>query len=93
MISNQKSKSVEGLSYAMIGTWVIGDAFKTTYFILEVFFEINSKKQPFQFIMCGTVQLLVDFIIIGQIYFFQKETKIKGYIKVDKTEKPEEGNL
>lgn len=43
--------------------------------------------------MCGTVQLLVDFIIIGQIYFFQKETKIKGYIKVDKTEKPEEGNL
>jgi len=36
MISNHKSKSVEGLSFAMIGSWVIGDAFKTTYFIMEV---------------------------------------------------------
>ena len=36
MISNYKTKSVEGLSYAMIGSWVIGDAFKTTYFIIEV---------------------------------------------------------
>ncbi len=36
MISNHKTKSVEGLSFAMIGSWVIGDAFKTTYFIIEV---------------------------------------------------------
>lgn len=44
MISNQKSKSVEGLSYAMIGTWVIGDAFKTTYFILEVFLKLIRRN-------------------------------------------------
>jgi hypothetical protein len=34
MLSNYKTKSVEGLSLAMIGSWVIGDAFKTTYFII-----------------------------------------------------------
>lgn len=63
MISNQKTKSVQGLSYAMIFSWVAGDAFKTFYFIF--------KNQPFQFIMCGTVQLIVDFVIIGQIYMFK----------------------
>ena len=73
MISNHKTKSVEGLSIAMIGSWVVGDAFKTFYFIWE--------KQPFQFIMCGTVQLIVDFIIIGQIYTYQKEHKFKNFIK------------
>jgi hypothetical protein len=44
MISNHKSKSVEGLSFAMIGSWVIGDAFKTTYFIMEVLIEINNLE-------------------------------------------------
>ncbi len=72
-MSNHKTKSVEGLSYAMIGSWVVGDAFKTFYFIWE--------KQPFQFIMCGTVQLIVDFIIIAQIYTYQKEHKAKNFIK------------
>ena len=63
MISNQRTRSVKGLSYAMIFSWVAGDVFKTVYFIY--------KNQPFQFIMCGTVQLIVDFIIIGQIYMFK----------------------
>ena len=36
MLSNHRTKSVEGLSMGMIGSWVIGDAFKTVYFILEV---------------------------------------------------------
>jgi len=39
MISNQKTKSVEGLSFAMIGSWVLGDMFKTAYFIYEVLFR------------------------------------------------------
>jgi hypothetical protein len=36
MISNYKTKSVEGLSVKMIGTWFVGDFFKTLYFVLEV---------------------------------------------------------
>ena len=31
--------------------------------------------------MCGTVQLVVDFVIIGQIYMYQKEHKAKNFIK------------
>jgi len=81
MISNYRTKSVEGLSYAMIGSWVIGDAFKTTYFIIEVNLFL-TKNQPFQFIMCGSIQLMVDFIIIGQIYFYKQENKFKNFIKV-----------
>jgi hypothetical protein len=59
----------------MIFSWVAGDAFKTFYFIY--------KDQPFQFIMCGSVQLLVDFIIIGQIYLFSKDKKYESFIKVE----------
>jgi hypothetical protein len=82
MISNQKNKSVEGLSYAMIFSWFAGDAFKTTYFIMEVLFVLGFQKQPFQFIMCGSVQLLVDVIILWQIYVF-KDKIYKNFIKVD----------
>lgn len=47
MISNYRTKSVEGLSYAMIGSWLIGDAFKTTYFILEVItYHIKEPTFP-----------------------------------------------
>ncbi len=84
MISNQKTHSVEGLSYAMIFSWVAGDAFKTVYFIMNVKFCL-LQNQPFQFIMCGSIQLLVDVIIITQIYFFQNK-KYQSFIKVD--EKP-----
>ena len=40
MISNQRTHSVEGLSYAMIFSWVAGDAFKTVYFIMNVKFRL-----------------------------------------------------
>ena len=36
LISNQKHKSVEGLSIFMIMTWFAGDFFKTVYFIVKV---------------------------------------------------------
>ena len=35
-ISNQKTKSVKGLSIFMIFSWFVGDFFKTVYFVLEV---------------------------------------------------------
>ena len=68
MISNFKSKSTEGLSMFMIFTWFSGDFFKTLYFIIE--------KQPIPFIMCGTVQLTVDIIIVCQIIYY---TRMKNY--------------
>jgi len=50
----------------MIGMWFLGDFAKTCYFIIE--------NQPFQFILCGVIQLTVDIIIIGQIIAYGKNT-------------------
>ncbi|KRW99148.1 hypothetical protein PPERSA_07391 [Pseudocohnilembus persalinus] len=63
LIKNFKNKKAHGVSYALIGSWFLGDAFKTFYFIL--------KKQPMQFIICGIAQLCVDIMIILQIKFYQ----------------------
>lgn len=62
--SNWSKKSVEGLSIKMIGMWFLGDFAKTCYFIIEF--------QPFQFILCGVIQLTVDIIIIAQILNYSK---------------------
>jgi hypothetical protein len=43
----------------MIGSWFIGDLFKTIIFI--------AKAQPVQFILCGITQLVLDILIIAQI--------------------------
>lgn len=36
LISNQKNKSVDGLSIFMVVTWFVGDFLKTIYFVVEV---------------------------------------------------------
>lgn len=48
----------------MITTWFLGDFFKTIYYVME--------HQPFQFTMCGAVQLTVDILIILQIIAYSK---------------------
>lgn len=64
LISNYRTQSVEGLSFMMIATWFVGDFFKTLYYVME--------HQPFQFTMCGVVQLTVDILIILQIIAYSK---------------------
>lgn len=36
LISNQKNRSVDGLSIFMVVTWFVGDFLKTIYFVVEV---------------------------------------------------------
>ena len=69
LIKNFNSKSVKGLSYVMIVAWFLGDGFKTFYFILE--------KQPAQFLMCGTIQLTVDVLILMQMFFYKENESVK----------------
>lgn len=59
LITNHRNKNVTGLSIFMIVTWFIGDFLKTMYFII--------KLQPFQFIISGAFQLLIDTLILIQI--------------------------
>lgn len=64
VLSNYLEKSTGSLSIAMIFFWLFGDSFKTTYFVM--------KSQPQQFIFCGTVQLISDFIIVFQILYYSQ---------------------
>lgn len=67
-----------GLSFILVLTWFLGDFFKTIYYILEA--------QPVQFIMCGTIQLTVDILIILQIAAYKQNIKpaeVKSDERVD----------
>lgn len=68
LYKNHTSKSVAGLSFILVLTWFLGDFFKTIYYILEM--------QPVQFIMCGTIQLTVDIMIILQIAAYKKNIEV-----------------
>jgi len=72
VISNFQRKSTEGFSIVVLSTWVIGDVFKSGYFILT--------KSPMQFTVCGLTQVCVDFIIVGQSLWYRR-----GYVATTTT--------
>lgn len=55
-------------SVTMVLLWTTGDAFKTCYFV--------SRKAPLQFWMCGTLQVLIDLTILGQVVWYRNEPTI-----------------
>ncbi|EFA77529.1 hypothetical protein PPL_12132 [Heterostelium album PN500] len=63
LYQNYKNGSAKGLSFVLIGSWFLGDLFKTLYF-----FYNNS---PNQFIYCGLFQLFVDVAISYQILTYK----------------------
>ncbi|KAG9509640.1 RNA-binding protein 5, partial [Fragariocoptes setiger] len=66
LIRNYKKSSTKGMSVEMVAMWLSGDLFKTTYFIV--------RKTPPQFWICGTIQVLIDIIIICQVFWFRAPT-------------------
>lgn len=62
LLLNIRQRSTRGLSRTLIATWLLGDSFKTIMFIVN-----NS---PFQFLICGIIQLVIDCMIIGQLLIF-----------------------
>ncbi|XP_061521169.1 solute carrier family 66 member 2 isoform X2 [Phyllopteryx taeniolatus] len=59
---NYQNKSTEGMSIKMVLMWTSGDTFKTGYFLLT--------QAPVQFWTCGMLQVLVDFAILFQVYYY-----------------------
>ncbi|XP_043922960.1 solute carrier family 66 member 2 [Protopterus annectens] len=59
---NFQNRSTEGMSIKMVLMWTSGDTFKTGYFILN--------QAPFQFWICGLLQVLVDITILLQVYYY-----------------------
>merc|ERR1712112_361585 len=64
---NFKNKSTYGMSLPMVIMWTCGDIFKTTYFVL--------RKTPPQFFICGSLQVTVDILILGQVWFYRLNTE------------------
>ncbi|KAK3808914.1 MAG: hypothetical protein JOS17DRAFT_780501 [Linnemannia elongata] len=63
-IQNYRSKSTAGFSPAILLMWVIGDSFKTYYYI--------STHAKYQFVGCGIIQLCIDCVIILQTIIYSK---------------------
>ncbi|ORX95422.1 hypothetical protein K493DRAFT_182058, partial [Basidiobolus meristosporus CBS 931.73] len=57
---NYRRKSVSGFSIVIIGTWFLGDLFKTQYYYFH--------DVPVQFLLCGIVQLSVDCVLCFQLW-------------------------
>ncbi len=49
-------------SVGMVLLWLTGDAAKTIYFVL--------RQSPFQFVMCGTLQCIVDVAVLVQVFIY-----------------------
>ncbi|KAG2386225.1 hypothetical protein C9374_002671 [Naegleria lovaniensis] len=67
VIRNWQTGSADGLSWILVGTFFLGDSYKTVYFYL--------KNQPFQFVLCGSFQLFIDFVLAFQMLRDQSKKK------------------
>ena len=64
LLQNYRAHSASGLSVEMMLAWLLGDAFKAFYF-----YRIGA---PYQFIVCGLVQLTVDVLLGLQILTYPR---------------------
>ena len=64
IITNYQMKSADALSMIMIGCWLFGDSFKTVYYIVT--------NCPWQFPVCGFLQIAVNLIIICQFFYYHE---------------------
>ncbi|XP_076057993.1 solute carrier family 66 member 2 [Oratosquilla oratoria] len=62
---NHISKSTFGMSRKMVLMWLIGDTFKTAYFVV--------RNAPIQFFVCGVLQICIDLAILIQVLLYRKK--------------------
>ncbi|XP_063681102.1 solute carrier family 66 member 2-like [Bolinopsis microptera] len=65
LFKNFSSGSTQGMSVKMVMLWFLGDSFKTLYFIM--------RAAPLQFLLCGSIQTLVDVFILYQVLSYGDE--------------------
>ncbi|XP_077297905.1 solute carrier family 66 member 2 isoform X2 [Arctopsyche grandis] len=63
---NHQNKSTEGMSLSMVIMWLCGDVFKTVYFLV--------RSAPPQFWFCGSLQILLDIVILFQVWLYRHKT-------------------
>lgn len=67
MLEIFRTKNVETISYLLVSSWFCGDVFKLIYYL--------AKNSPLQLIFCDVFQLIVDCVIVWQIWFYSKHNK------------------
>ena len=53
-------------SIQMVVMWLSGDVFKTGYFFV--------RQSPLQFWVCGSLRVMVDILILFQVFTYWKRT-------------------
>eukprot|EP00947_MAST-08B_sp_MAST-8B-sp1_P002652 g2652.t1 len=70
MLKNFRQGSTAGMSRFMVYNWLLGDTVKTVLFLV--------RGNPLQFVVCGFLQLGVDFVILAQIALLPSTSKDDG---------------
>ena len=60
---NNLKKNCDNISLFMISSWLIGDIFKSGYYIFS--------GSPIQFIICGFFQVSLDIILTSQVIYYK----------------------
>jgi solute carrier family 66, member 2 len=69
LLRNRRTRSTAGLNAILIGSWFVGDGFKTVYFVMN--------GAPIQFIGCGAFQLTMDTLILWQMLAYRGKSVLK----------------
>ena len=59
---NAERQSVAGVTWSLLVTWIAGDVVKMLYFV--------AAAQPTPFVVCGSLQLCLDAVLLSQIVRF-----------------------
>ncbi|KAL9938232.1 hypothetical protein V8E36_002855 [Tilletia maclaganii] len=81
-LSNYHNQSLAGLSPVLIAAWVIGDVSKTAYFLWQ--------SSPFQYLVCGLLQLMIDLTICYQAYIYRDKTAADNAALAEQEQKAKE---
>jgi solute carrier family 66, member 2 len=70
--NRQEGVGVEGLSWVLVGAWLVGDVAKSIYFALHA-------QLPRQFLVGGVIQVGVDLVIVYQMWAYRRRYKDHSY--------------
>ena len=76
--TNYKLKNSHSLSTIMILSFLLGDLFRTYYYI--------TTKSPFQFILCGIMQVSINIILMLQIIYYKIRGNSSKFVEKPKIE-------
>lgn len=71
LITNYQMKYTKNISIVMLLLWIVGDSLKIVYYVYQ--------ESPIHFIYCGEFQLVVDFLIFFQVFYYKDKEIINNF--------------